>query len=702
MKSKIYLVIIMNFIFIFSGCSSKDLASPNINTLENAKYELDNDNNLILKKEYKIKKENETQSIIKTDNISKEIDTFEKIPNFEKKYSKDIKFKKRKREKEKIELSGENIKVSVEDIPLNEFIDLFFSNIAKLNYTVTKDVKKLDSPVTLNMAYSQPISEAFEVVSKILSMNNVIVKKENDIFFISKKNGKKITENKESLYIGYGREVREDIPDDEIILMFVPYNHIPPKKSVYILQQSGIKKSRYYYPAKNVQMIKDTAGVVRKTLEIIKLIDRPFLEGKTPYLVDFKNIEVNKFVRNMTSIFKSNGILVTNIPSQGGILMNPIEDINSLLVITPKQSWMDMLIYWKNKLDIKSEMTIEPHFYTYKVKNRKADELAEAINSIINIKLAGTKVETKKATKKTKTSVNKNNSKKITADLPTNTLMMQLLPSEYRELLPLIEQLDALPLQVLAEVTLAEVTLTDSFSLGFEHTIRNNKELISKPFSSTSGALGATIKSTGFAATYQANNIQSVLSMAAEKKLLNILSKPKILILNNESGKINVGSQVPVITGETNSEDLSATTRSVSYRNTGITVSLTPTINSNGILTMKVSLNLSEAQLNETSSIDSPIIVNRVLDTSLTMKSDDTILLGGLISKNESTTDKGVPYLMDIPWLGSLFKYKSTTTTKTELIMLIKPSIINSQSEINLKTKKYKKMLKLLSNYSLL
>lgn len=683
---------------ILSGCVNKNIDKENLKNLKDVNLEITNDNNVVLKKKYTNNEKNNTDK-----NINKQNKQFEKIPNFEKKYSKDIQIQGKK--EAEVKLTGNDIKISVENIPLGEFVDMFFSNIAKLNYTVTKEVRDNKAPITLNMATKQPVSDVYEIVKKLLSMNGVSVKKEKNIFLIEK-GTKADIDLSTDMYIGYGREVPENISDDEMIMMFVPYYYINPKKSTYILKESGIPTKRYYYPVKNVQLIKNTAGVVRKSLDIIKLIDRPYIEGKTPYLVSFDNIEVDDFYKTIRTIFKSNGIDVSSIPTDSGILLNTIKDINSLLVITPKESWFDMILYWKDKLDIRSEMNLEPHFYTYKVKNRKADELADAINSVIKIKLTSKneKSEEKNNDKKTNIKELENNKKtdyKVTADLPTNTLMMQLLPTEYREILPLIEELDALPLQVLAEVTLAEVTLTDTFNLGFEHAIRNNKALEANPFSLANGVATASIGGSGFGAVYQSANINTVIDAYAEKKLLNILSKPKLLILNNESGNINVGQQVPVLTSESNSDNLEAVTRAVQYRSTGVTVNLTPTINSNGILTMKISISLSEAQLNGTSSIDSPLIVNRALATTLTIQDDETVLLGGLISNNESRSNKGVPLLKDIPFMGSFFEYESKQNTKTELIMLIKPKIITKKLQLLEQTRKYKALMKILNKYSL-
>lgn len=683
---------------ILSGCVNKNIDKENLKNLKDVNLEITNDNNVVLKKKYTNNEKNNTDK-----NINKQNKQFEKIPNFEKKYSKDIQIQGKK--EAEVKLTGNDIKISVENIPLGEFVDMFFSNIAKLNYTVTKEVRDNKAPITLNMATKQPVSDVYEIVKKLLSMNGVSVKKEKNIFLIEK-GTKADIDLSTDMYIGYGREVPENISDDEMIMMFVPYYYINPKKSTYILKESGIPTKRYYYPVKNVQLIKNTAGVVRKSLDIIKLIDRPYIEGKTPYLVSFDNIEVDDFYKTIRTIFKSNGIDVSSIPTDSGILLNTIKDINSLLVITPKESWFDMVLYWKEKLDIRSEMNLEPHFYTYKVKNRKADELADAINSVIEIKLTSKNEKSEEKTNDKKSNIkelenNKKTDYKVTADLPTNTLMMQLLPTEYREILPLIEELDALPLQVLAEVTLAEVTLTDTFNLGFEHAIRNNKALEANPFSLANGVATASIGGSGFGAVYQSANINTVIDAYAEKKLLNILSKPKLLILNNESGNINVGQQVPVLTSESNSDNLEAVTRAVQYRSTGVTVNLTPTINSNGILTMKISISLSEAQLNGTSSIDSPLIVNRALATTLTIQDDETVLLGGLISNNESRSNKGVPLLKDIPFMGSLFEYESKQNTKTELIMLIKPKIITKKLQLLEQTRKYKALMKILNKYSL-
>jgi len=280
----------------------------------------------------------------------------------------------------------------------------------------------------------------------------------------------------------------------------------------------------------------------------------------------------------------------------------------------------------------------------------------------------------------------------VTADLDTNILMLKLTPKHYHMLLPIIKELDKLPLQTLVEVTVADVDMTNTFSLGFEHAISNKSAGLVKNILDIRGG------GTGLGIVFKGNYLDTIINAYAGKKLLNIISEPRMLILNNKTGSIDVGKQVPTITSQVSAADLSSTTKpsinqNISYKSTGIIINITPTINSNGVLTMQISITLSGAQLNNTSTINSPLIINRSLQTTAVVKSGDTILLGGLISQNKSKTKGGVPLLKDIPWIGNIFTSNDTKITKSELIMLIRPIIIRTPQEINSETYKFKKIL---------
>jgi general secretion pathway protein D len=472
----------------------------------------------------------------------------------------------------------------------------------------------------------------------------------------------------------------------------------------------------------NIQILYGKAVDVRQTLQLINVIDTPSMEKKTPYLLEFENIEVQKFKSRMESILKNNSIPLADSIKDVGIVLNPIDELNALLVLTPKKSWLDMVVFWKNKLDIISEVSDTPQLYMYKVKYRKADEFASVLQTALprtiarvpslrnqNIVASQTSSRSGENSSISANGIASNqlnfqnsmNSLQIKADLHTNSLMMHLTSSQYKQILPIIKKLDKLPLQVLVEVTLAEVDITNNFNLGFEWSLLNNKALAAAGTVPLDGAHTLTLGGAkGITSTLFKTNLTSLINAFAEDKVLDILSRPSLMILNNKTGNINVGQQVPVISSEVSSNDVSSNTstpsilRNISYTSTGITVNLTPTINSNGTLTLDIGITLSEAQSNKTSSIDSPLIINRQLTTSIVMHSDDSVLLGGLISHNFSNGDTGVPVLKELPLIGDLFKSQSKAHRKTELIILIHPKIIKNRSELNNETEKFKLLLK--------
>ena len=722
MISRFFLIGIY-FIFLIQGCVEKSLKKPSIETLNDVTYKLNKQGNLNLEKEYQFKETNQSLKTVKV--VSKAYHEnkhyttpYERVPSFEGDGKGSLVLNNREKsfmQNKKIVVKGGKVKVTVEDIPIPLFIDLIFSKVLNVNYTVNAEVKALKNTITLNINKPQLKQQVFEVVKEILLQEGVETIKENGTFFLSKLN-KVHTPSVANMsnYIGYGRTLNNDISDTKDVIQFVPYHYINPKNSVGILRKAGFTTLDFYYPINGIQMIRAKAGVVRRALKLIQLIDRPFLKGKTSYLINLEYIDVSKFSKRIRKIFKLEGINTSDSMVNGTLLMSEIPELNSLLIISPNDTWFKKILYWKDKLDIQSELEFqEEKLYTYKVKYRKADELAEAVNAMLKIQNSRSPRSVKKTLEgvasssldsPTSTLVQSNGM--VTADLFSNMLMMKLLPKQYNSILPFIEKLDVYPLQVAVEVTVAEVTLTDTFSLGFEYALKNNAAITGVTGLLSNAVTAVLGRDSGISATYSSKNLSVIIDAFAQKKLLNIVSKPKLVILNNGTGSINVGQQIPIVNSESSAQDLTTTgtpsiLRNISYRNTGITVNLKPTINSDGLLTMDISLTLSEAQLNDTSSIDSPLIINRSLATSLVMKSGGNVLIGGLISSNNSSTEGGVPLLRDIPILGHIFKGDSQKKIKTELIMLIRPLIIKNPEELLNHSQKYRLIMKSIKNLAI-
>ena len=183
----------------------------------------------------------------------------------------------------------------------------------------------------------------------------------------------------------------------------------------------------------------------------------------------------------------------------------------------------------------------------------------------------------------------------------------------------------------------------------------------------------------------------------AQQNKVNILSTPRIMVLDNQTATLNVGSQVPILGGQTTTSTVEGSTvnaQVVSYVTTGITVSVTPTINTEGLLTLQISVTDSQAVPNSTSSINSPLITNDSLSTSIVATTSETILLGGMMSDSVTDSKSKVPLLGDIPLLGNLFKTRSKDKTKTELIIMLTPKILTSGDEAARITNEIRKSIK--------
>jgi len=634
--------------------------------------------------------------------LGKNSTTIEPIPNFQANEFKSVKTANRATVKKDIQVDGGEVKVNVESIPLNEFVDLIFSSVLKMNYTVDKSIQKMKQPITLNMAKRLPKKEVFLIVENILKNESVGITQENDTLFIALTSKSKKLQGLSDRYMVIGRDLSPRLKDTQQVLVFTPLYYLSPKDAITFTRRLKVNKVKTNILSNNILVISGDAFDVRQSLELIKIIDTPSMDKKSPYLVELEYIDVKKFAEEMKRIFESNAIPVADSIREVGIVLTPIEEINTLLVLSSKDSWTEMLRFWKSRLDVLSELDNEhAQLYIYKVQHRKSEELAELLAEVLSIaqnskeegineRAASLDSNSTRDSRTTKSDMN------IKADPHTNSLMLNVTSAEYKKILPVIKRLDVLPLQVAVEVTLAEVTLTDTFNLGFEWALLNNKAVTGTP-TQVSGAYRATLGGgAGVTSSLFTTNLTSLINAFAEQKKLEILSRPRLVILNNKTGNINVGQQVPTVSSEASAADLnngSSVLRNISYVTTGMTVNLTPTINSNGILTLDINVVLSEAQTNSTSSIDSPLIVNRSLTTSAVMQSGNSILLGGIISHNKSDGNGGVPLLKDVKWIGDLFKAQSESHVKTELIILIKPKILKNSQELFEETAKYKILL---------
>ena len=279
-------------------------------------------------------------------------------------------------------------------------------------------------------------------------------------------------------------------------------------------------------------------------------------------------------------------------------------------------------------------------------------------------------------------------------DERTNTLIFYTNGTRYQALQPLIKRMDTLPRQVILEATIAEVTLTDEFKHGVEFAVANGSLGNGSFGLGTAGAF-QTAGIGGLAAGWVSGSgdYSVTANLIKTNSLVNILSSPTLLVRDGVAASITVGNEIPLVTsqtsipiGDTTNE---RTTSTIERRQIGLTLTVTPTINSQGIVIMEITLDIS----NELPSSGNSTLLNRQVNTEVVANSGQTIIMAGLISENKSNGDSQVPFLGDIPILGNLFKSATENRDKTELIILVTPKIINGGEQWNEIKNKFRKGL---------
>ena len=582
------------------------------------------------------------------------------------------------------------VKISVENIPLSKFIHLVFGEVFKLNYTVSKDVEKRKDSVTLRMEKKVTQERLYAIAESLLSNYKITVVNKNGILLIA--NGTGQNKQKMDYKISFGKNIQySNIPDNETIYQILPIEYLTLSKAREFLQEFALSKSHArVYEMKNINaiLIKDYASNIRRGIELLNSMDKPYMKKKTFKLIHLSHIDVSTFHTRLEEILATLNINIAPTIEGEPLTILPIEEINSLFVITSKLELLETIMYWKRKLDNLDELKDKKQLFVYKTKNREAKEIESILTNLLEAK----SVESQVSTTIGKSSDVENSSArslaqektKITVDEERNTLIFYMLPGEYKEVYELLEKIDTKAKQVLIEITIAEVTLVDKLQYGIEWFLKNSDSRETGFSLQTLGNLGIGSGGISGAISKASGGLSALLNAFAQDNILNILSSPKLIVLNNKTATFNVGTQVPIITSQATAADLGSSAngtptllQSVQYQNTGITTSITPTITADNSIVLKINQTLSEAQINNTSSISSPLIVNRDISTEVNLRNGEELIIAGIIRENVSESTTKVPFLGDLPVLGKLFNTFSITNDKTELIFIVKPHILN-------------------------
>jgi general secretion pathway protein D len=503
-------------------------------------------------------------------------------------------------------------------------------------------------------------------------------------------------------------------------------------------------------PQRNILILAAPGHSIEEFLQTVRVFDVDWLEGMSMGMFPLAYADASTVAGELEQLLDTAG----GSPMAGMVRLFPIERLNSLLVVTSQRRYLRAMRSWIDDLDRGGD-TPGRRLYVYHVKNSKADHIASVLNEVFlsddsglappvasiapglqpvtlasaarafatgraqEGKAGGDQAAPAPVTAQTQegnaagyqampapaqalapeagTPLTDLGSVKIIADSLNNTLLVMATRTEYATVEAAIRKLDILPRQVLVEATIAEVRLTDNLQYGVQWFIKGSLGAYNVEFRSLTGDSVnlPTAQAPGFSTSiFQSPaDVRVFISALETESQVKVLSSPQLMVTDNQSASINVGTSVPVITSSGTGGATGGTVISeVEYRDTGVLLTVTPHINAGGIVTMEVS--------QEVSVVGPPVppsgnvsVDQRTIQTSVSVQSGETIVLGGLIEERKTDAVTGVPVLSKIPFIGALFSETADDASRTELIVLITPKVVSNTSEAKAVTRELRERL---------
>lgn len=402
--------------------------------------------------------------------------------------------------------------------------------------------------------------------------------------------------------------------------------------------------------------------------------------------------------------------LPESFPLYGAIRVLPIERMNSVIIVTPRAAYLEEARKWIERLDQPGYSAGESQLFVYRVQNGSARHLADVLNGVFGGTSATASTPTTgvapgltptqgstglggaRTSNATATSAGPTQNRSVTAatfasgvrvvaDEINNSVLIYGSLSEYRKIESTLKRLDIAPTQVMIEASIVEVTLNDTLKYGLQWAFsdsRSNGDTGRGVLSTTAGgALGGALAGFSYTVTNSAGAVRAVLNALADKSLIKVISSPSLMVLDNHTASIVVGDQQPIRTSTTVT-DGGVQTNSIQYKDTGVALTVTPSVNAGNIVTMNVSQSVTDIGPVDEGVTDQRSFLQRQVTSKVAVRSGEAIVLGGLIRDNDTRSRSGVPLLQDVPVFGGLFGTTNNSGRRTELLVVITPRVVRT------------------------
>ena len=539
--------------------------------------------------------------------------------------------------------------------------------------------------------------------------------------------------------------------DDRVVMNVITLRYVSAPDMTRILEPYVSEGGHLVsHDAGNVLIITDTSRSMQRIVEIVALFDTDVFTDQRARLYPIQHSNALQIATELEQVFSAYALSAES----SAIRFVAMERINSLLVVTANAGVYAEVEEWLERLD-QPVQDAGVQTFIYRVENGAAENLASVLNQLLGVPTffqgmgqgmmggaPGTmqqaapgmqSLQTVPAAAQTGTQTGAMVAAapgtgapslglltgaapglagemylthlRIVPDVINNLLVIQATAQEYERIRQMLRDLDVVPRQVMIEAKVYEVDLVGDLSAGVTAFLQRRTAggLAARgtgQFGPPSAGSAPLLAATMGTLVGKMRELLIFLNAAESRSEARVISAPSILASDNLAASISVGTEIPMLSSQVfglgaQSAENPVFTNAIQNRDTGVLLTITPRVNSSGLVTLQISQEVSApvAPL-AGAAIQSPSIAKRTVSTQAVVQDGETIALGGIIQEDRTYARNRIPLLGDIPYVGALFGSTSLTTSRTELILLLTPTVIRDTSEARIATAEFRSKLR--------
>ena len=603
---------------------------------------------------------------------------------------------------------------------------------------------RVQGAVTLRTASKIRGQDLFPLFHQILRLNGIAAVKIGDIYHIAP-----VGEAKTTVPLITGGSQRHTASaQNEFVIELVKVEHIAVSEMAEILQPFVSPGGDVVaYPRGNLVILVDLASNVERLRDLIAAFDTDTFRALHAQTYRIEHANVEDLGKELASILQPYGVTPENM-AERGLYIIPLTRLNAIVVFSFSEEVFSQIEKWIRVLDVSPEKGGGRTVHVYAVENAKAADLASVLGDLYggggggrrSGRDRGGNQDANRSERDSETGrgggLGGRGSRgggsssvliepvegetplfkevvRIVADEISNSLIILATPRDYDKIRDVLVRIDVVPRQVLIEAIIAEIKLTGDLKFGIEYAFANGT--IGNLFGAAGGEGGVGASEEGALSVTNSSLLQSgakralnigrgglfsfitdqshfvaLINAVNSRSKVNILATPHIIAADNREAHILIGEEVPILTSTQQSTLATANiVSSIQYRDTGTILTILPQVNSAGLVNMEIRQEVSNVGSTSFGDTNSPSFLSRETETTVVVRNRESVLIGGIIDERVERTRNGVPFLMDVPVLGRLFRVEQDTSERTELVILITPYVIRDRNEAQVVTKEF-------------